>query len=147
MRRGRPATPETGLDRLLRTTLQYARFGLVGLGATLVHVLVYAGLIEFLALAPLPANTLGFAAGVNLSFLGHRHWTFRGEAAADASAEARWAFGRFAVVALFGLALNTLFVRLVTGTAGLHYAWSIPLIAGATPVCTFVLGKYWAFRG
>ncbi len=127
----------------LATLLQYGRFGIVGLGATLVHVLVYAGLIELLGMQPLLANTLGFAAGVNVSFVGHRHWTFGGAGAGGA----RRALPRFWVVALFGFALNSLVVQLVTGTAGLSYYWSIPLIAGITPLATFALSKFWAFRG
>ena len=126
----------------LALVLQYGRFVLVGCGATLVHVLVYAASIEFWRLQPLLANALGFAAGVNVSFVGHRRWTFRGTAA-----EARRSFVRFWVVALLGFALNSLFVQLVTGTLGLHYGWSIPLIAGGTPVFTFNLSRAWAFRG
>ena len=64
--------------------LQYGRFAVVGLGATAVHVAVYAGTIELLGLAPLVANALGFAAGVNISFIGHRRWTFAGGDPADA---------------------------------------------------------------
>jgi putative flippase GtrA len=108
-----------------------------------VHVLVYAGTIELFQLAPLLANTLGFAAGVNVSFVGHRRWTFRNQI----SGAAGKAFGRFCVVALFGFAMNSLFVQLVTGTLDLHYGWSIPLIAGVTPAATFALSKLWAFQG
>lgn len=127
---------------LFRIGLQYGRFAIVGLGATAVHVAVYAGTIELLGLAPLIANALGFAAGVNVSFIGHRRWTFAGGTPADA----RRSLGRFWLVALVGFALNTGFVQLVTGTLGLHYGWSIPLIAGVTPVVTFTLSKLWAFR-
>lgn len=119
--------------------LQYGRFVAVGVAATAVHVLVYAGLIEALGLAPLIANALGFAAGVNLSYLGHRHWTF-GQGRPGAVA-------RFWVVALLGFALNSLWVQLVTGTLALPYGWSIPLIAGVTPILSFALSKAWAFRG
>ena len=129
-----------GLADLL---LQYGRFAVVGLGATLLHVLVYAGLIELLAASPLLANTLGFAVAVNLSFVGHRHWTFKGESPADA----RRSLMRFWLVALIGFLLNTAFVWLVTGPLGLAYGWAIPLIAGVTPLATFALSKLWAFRG
>jgi hypothetical protein len=54
---------------------------------------------------------------------------------------------RFWIVALAGFGLNSLFVYLVTGTAGLGYGWAIPLIAGFTPLLTFVLAKRWAFQG
>ena len=33
-----------------------------------------------------------------------------------------------------------------TGTLGLPYGWAIPLIAGVTPVLTFALSNWWAFR-
>ena len=106
------------------------------------HVAVYAGTIELLGLRPLVANALGFAIAVNVSFLGHRRWTFAGGATADA----RRSLVRFWLVALLGFALNSGFVQLVTGTLGLHYGWSIPLIAGVTPVLTFTFSKLWAFR-
>lgn len=137
MSRGSEAAAPT-----LALLLQYGRFGIVGVGATLVHVAVYAGLIELLALSPLAANTLGFMAGVNVSFLGHRGWTFRDQGHGDV----RRSLVRFWVVALLGFALNSLFVWLVTGALGLAYGWAIPLIMGVTPLATFALAKLWAFR-
>ena len=127
---------------LLRLGLQYGRFAIVGLGATAVHVAVYAGTIELLGLGPLVANALGFAIAVNVSFVGHRRWTF----GSGPTADARRSLVRFWLVALLGFALNSGFVQLVTGTLGLHYGWSIPLIAGVTPVLTFTFSKLWAFR-
>lgn len=129
-----------GLPPLL---LQYLRFGAVGLAATAVHVAVYAGLIELLAAAPLAANALGFAAGVNVSFVGHRGWTFRNRRGPSA----RRSLARFWAVALIGFALNSGFVGLITGPFGLAYGWAIPAIAGVTPLATFALSKLWAFRG
>jgi putative flippase GtrA len=130
------------LASLVGLCLQYGRFALVGLGATAVHVAVYAGTIELLALQPLAANTLGFAAGVNVSFIGHWRWTFAGESRVDVPRS----LVRFWLLALAGFALNTAFVQLVTGTLELHYGWSIPLIVGVTPFVTFTLSKLWAFR-
>ena len=121
----------------LATGLQYGRFLLVGVAATVVHVLVYAGAVEYLALRPLVANALRFAVAVQVSFFGHRRWTFR---AASGSR------GRFWAVAILGFAVNSLFVRLVTVNLGLAYYWAIPLIGGVTPVLTFTLSKLWAFR-
>jgi putative flippase GtrA len=126
----------------LALLFQYGRFGVVGLVATLVHVLVYSGLIELLATAPLAANTLGFVAGVQVSFLGHRGWTFR----EPKTAEVARSLTRFWVVALLGFALNTGFVGLVTGVLRLGYGWAIPPMVGVTPLVTFALAKLWAFR-
>jgi putative flippase GtrA len=122
--------------------LQYGRFVTVGVCATVAHVLTYAGVIELLGMQPLTANAIGFALAVNVSFVGHRHWTFRRGPELEASRSLR----RFWIVAVFGFALNSLFVHLVTGTLGLAYGWAIPLIAGVTPMSTFLLSKLWAFR-
>lgn len=121
---------------------QYGRFVMVGLGATLVHVAVYAGTIELSGAAPLLANALGFATAVTLSFLGHRNWTFRsapGESGRDA-------LMRFWGVALLGFLLNTFFVQLVTGTLRWSYDWAIPPMVAITPFVTFLLSKFWVFR-
>ena len=141
-----PSEPFGGTARpagYLALGWQYGRFALVGFAATLVHVLVYAGSIEWLGRSPLEGNALGFAFGVNLSFMGHRRWTF----AEERSAKVGRSLARFWGVALLGFALNSLFVHLVTGTAGLAYGWAIPLIVGVTPIVTFALSKLWAFRG
>jgi putative flippase GtrA len=125
---------------LLALALQYGRFAAVGAAATLVHVLAYAGVVAWWGISPLAANAVGFVAAVNVSFLGHRRWTFRAAGAAGRS------LARFCVVALAGFALNSLLVQLITGTLGLPYGWAIPAIAGGTPVVTFTLSRLWAFR-
>ena len=127
---------------LLALGLQYSRFVTVGLAATLVYVLVYVGSIELWATRPLAANALGFAVAVNLSFLGHRGWTFH----VPQRQHPGRSLARFWTVALLGFALNSLFVQLVTGPLRLAYGWAIPLIAGVTPVVTFALSKRWVFR-
>lgn len=127
---------------LLALGLQYGRFALVGLGATLVHLLAYFAAVELWGQPPLAANAIGFVLGVNVSFLGHRSWTFRG---ADADGAGR-SLIRFWAVALIGLTLNTLFVHLITDPMALAYYWATPMIAGVTPVVTFMLSKQWAFR-
>ncbi len=138
-----PARTAARAARLWLLGLQYGRFVLVGLAATLVHVLAYVASIELWGQSPLAANAIGFALGVNLSFVGHRRWTFAGTPTARV-----WrSRARFCVVALTGFGLNSLFVELVTGMAGLGYGWSIPLIGGVTPVVTFALSKRWAFGG
>jgi putative flippase GtrA len=109
----------------------------VGAIATLVHVLLYVAAVAALGWSPLTANAVGFAVGVQVSFFGHGRWTFRDAAGSPL---------RFWVVAGLGFVINSLFVQLVTVELGLGYGWAIPLIAGVTPVLTFVLSKLWAFR-
>ena len=130
------------LGGLTALALQYGRYALVGLAATVAHVATYVAGIELWALSPLMANAFGFALGVHVSFLGHRRWTF-GSVALNRPGRS---LVRFALIAMAGLALNSLFVQLVTGPLRLHHGWAIPLIVGVTPLAAFALSRAWAFR-
>ena len=81
--------------------LQYGRFLVVGMAATAVHVSLYVGCVALLGMAPLLANAIGFALGVQVSYFGHGRWTFR---------DAEGSRLRFWIVSGVGFALNTLFV-------------------------------------
>ena len=117
--------------------LQYGRFLVVGAVATLVHILLYVAAVAMLDWSPLAANALGFAVGVQVSYFGHGRWTFRDSTGSPL---------RFWAVAMLGFLINSLFVELITVGLGLAYGWAIPFIAGVTPVLTFALSKFWAFR-
>lgn len=117
---------------------QLSRFGLVGLGATLVHAAVYGYAVGPAALAPLVANPLAFAVAFALSFLGHRHWTFAGQGDARA-------LPRFLATALFGLASNQLLTWLLVARLGLPPLSALAGILFVTPLLVFVLAKHWAF--
>ncbi len=130
---------------LLAPVLQLGRFGVVGALATLTHALTFAAAIEALHLRPLLANFLGFALALGVSFLGHRHWTFRAEVGGDRP-DASSMFLRFALVALAGLALNSLIVVVVVEQLGLDYRIAMLLMVTAVPLLLFWLCKGFAFR-
>jgi putative flippase GtrA len=122
---------------------RYGRFAPVGIAATLVHVSAHVAGVEFGALSPLAANALGLMLGVNLSFPGHRRWTFRGSAPGRAGRS----LARFWLIAAGGLALNSPFVELAASPLGLSYGRAILPIVGITPLAAFALSRSWAFRG
>ncbi len=131
--------------KLWRLGLQYARFGGVGLCSTATHVGVFSGLIELLAVTPVISNLVAFCVAVVVSFVGHFHWTFPGDAGQGRPARA--AFLRFGATAIFGLALNTLIVYLVDRVFGLPYLYAILGMVILVPPIVFVIAKFWAFRG
>ncbi|HEX9808560.1 MAG TPA: GtrA family protein [Alphaproteobacteria bacterium] len=140
-------TPATSpARRIAPLAVQYLRFGAVGVAATLTHVGLFAALIEFGGMAPLLANLVAFAVAVGVSFAGHYLWTF----VEDRPGPGRWratrAMGRFLVVALVGLALNSLVVYLVVHALALPYGYAILVMVSAVPVVLFLLNKFWAFR-
>jgi hypothetical protein len=49
------------------------------------------------------------------------------------------------VIALAGLALNSLAVYLVVNRLGLPYQYALVLMIGVVPLLVFALSKFWAF--
>jgi len=119
--------------------MQLARFGIVGVSAMAVHWLVVLLLVPA-GLVPLLANVLGFAISFNVSYFGHRSWTF----ATDADHSST--FWRFLSVALTSFALNEAMYFLLLRFTGLNYQVALGIVLVAVAALTFVLSKTWAFR-
>lgn len=124
---------------------QYARFLLVGGGATLTHVVIFAVLMEGVMPVPLVANGLAFMVAVLVSFFGHFAWTYREHTRHLELRSARVELARFMVTALLGLVLNSLIVWLVTGLLELSYLHALVPMATLVPVLVFLVGRYWVF--
>ena len=119
--------------------IQLVRFGVVGVSAMAVHWLVVRLLVPA-GLAPLIANVLGFAISFNVSYFGHRSWTFATEAGHGST------FWRFLSVALTSFALNEAMYFLLLRFTGLNYQVALGIVLVAVAALTFVLSKTWAFR-
>lgn len=120
--------------------LQIVRFGIVGVGATLVH-LVVAWLAEgMVGLAPLVANAVGFLVAFGVSYLGHFYWTF-GQRDGH-----RGKLPRFLIVAGTGYALSNLVIVVVMDVFGGSFEAALLGILVAVPTTTFALSRLWAFR-
>ena len=135
------------IGTLLRVALQYLRFGAVGGAATLTHVATFVALIEIAGVQPMLANAIGFGIAVFVSFIGHFRWTFAPQFGGTVGfrCRARTALVRFVVVALIGLALNSLAVYLVVDVLALPYGVAILVMVGPVPGVVFALSKLWAF--
>lgn len=98
-----------------------------------VRLLVPAGF------APLLANVIGFGTAFNVSYFGHRNWTFASDAAHSTT------FWRFFLVALSSFALNEA-MYFVLLRWGMDYQIALAIVLVTVAVLTFVLSKTWAFR-
>jgi putative flippase GtrA len=112
-----------------------ARFGIVGLGATLIH-LAGAELAVLWKVAPWLAFLIGFVPAFLFSYLGHRHFTF-GHAAPGSLI-------KFLVVALVGVAVGEGVLRLTQ--PHLHPHLGILVSVLVMPLATYVAARAWAFR-
>jgi putative flippase GtrA len=149
---------------------QLARFGVVGIAAMAVHWLVVMALVP-LGLLPLIANVIAFAVAFNVSYLGHRNWTFAADPAIIRSTDTPPATAtnnpasnpannstnnpvqghgstlkRFFVVSFISFALNELLYYLLLHFTALDYRSALAIVLIAVAALTFVLSRYWAFR-
>jgi putative flippase GtrA len=117
------------------------RFAIVGVVATLTHMLLALTLLNLGGLPPLPANILAFCVAFFVSFAGHSFWTFRGH-----GAELKASMVRLLITAGCGFLLNngTLWLLLVLTALGDDL--SVILAALVVPPATYLMNKFWVFR-
>lgn len=119
---------------------QLLRFGVVGVGAMLVHWLVVAALVP-LGLVPLLANVVAFAVAFQVSYWGHRHWTFGAHGVGH-----RQTLPRFAMVACSSFVANEFMYFLLLRYTSLDYRTALTIVLATVAIATFLLSRQWAFR-
>lgn len=121
---------------------QLIRFGMVGGFVTALGVAAYYFPATYLFVPPLLANLLGYAVAVAFGYVLHSRVSFRGHGSRDNPVQRT---GRFFIVSLVSLGLNSLFVGVLTGP--LHGAtwWPVIPMIFVTPLVTFSLNRQWVF--
>jgi len=124
-----------------RLIAELLRFGGVGVLATAIHALLYTVALHFTL--PQVANLIGYLTALAFSYVGHGRFSF-----ADANIALRHpeTLKRFLATSLFGFALNSGFVALSTHVIG-KPGVAVWFIVGITPAMTYVLLKFWVYRG
>ena len=121
---------------------QLVRFGLVGGFVTIIGVIVYWVPATFMGVAPLLSNLLAYAVAVAIGYVLHSRVSFRGHGSRDNVAKRT---GRFFVVSLVSLGLNSLFVGVLTGPLDGPTWWPVIPMVFVTPMVTFYLNRQWVF--
>ncbi len=120
---------------------QLCRFGIVGVSAAIVHFSAVILLVEFDSLKPLIANIFAFMIAFQISYSGHRYWTFRGTLT-----DHRIAFPKLLLVSgLTFMANESLFYVFMT-YFNLPYPIALLIVLTILPITTFLLSKFWVFR-
>lgn len=119
---------------------QLLRFGMVGLLATFVHMMIGFLLIQS-TWHPLLANLLAFTIAFVVSFIGHLGFSF-----ADQEVSPSSALWKFALVALIGFAFNEVLLIMLLSEGDLSDTVSLWISTGSAAVLTFALSRLWAFR-
>jgi putative flippase GtrA len=121
---------------------QLVRFGLTGVLATLVNIVVYQIAAARFGIDPNLAWAIGYVAAVLVGYVTHSRFSFRGHGVRDNLARTG---GRFIIVSLISFALNSFWVWLLVQSLVLPLWAPYPLILGLTPLITFTLNRKWVF--
>ncbi|MFT3975890.1 MAG: GtrA family protein [Sphingomonas bacterium] len=130
---------------------QLVRFGITGGMATLLYAVVYWPIATYAQKAwplansatwPVVANLLGYLVAMLSGYVMHSKWSFRGHGERDNLVRTG---GRFFIVSLVSLGLNTFFVWLLTGPMHGPTWWPLVPIVFVTPLVTFGLNRVWVF--
>ncbi|QEL54328.1 GtrA family protein [Chromobacterium paludis] len=115
-------------------------FGVVGVSAMLLHFSLVTLVLVPLGAPPLAANVLGFLGAFQLSYWGHRHFTFEARHVPH-----RQALPRFFGVSCLSFCVNEAMYFLLLRFTALDYRVSLAIVLFAVAALTFLLGKLWAF--
>jgi len=121
---------------------ELVRFGVVGVAAMLVHLAAVSLWLVPAGQPPLIANIAAFFIAFTVSYLGHRHLTFRAGHVAHSRA-----LPRFFAVAILGFIVNEVLYFLLLRFTPLDYRIALFIVLGTVAAMTFVFGKLWAFSG
>src|SRR3954470_24524735 len=122
--------------------VQLLRFGMVGGFVTALGAGAYWVPATFLGVHPLAANVFGYLVAAGVGYVLHSRVSFKGHGSRDNPVQRT---GRFLVVSLVSLALNSLFVWVLTGLLHGPTWWPVVPMIFATPLATFALNRYWVF--
>jgi putative flippase GtrA len=118
---------------------QFAKYGVVGVGNTLIHFIVYTVLLN-LGVYYLVASTIGYIVGATNSYILNRRWTFRATGMSHATSAPRFALVTGVALAA-DLGLLSLFVEDFGMGKIIAQAVAIVIIVAAT----FVVNRLWSF--
>ena len=125
------------MSRLASEAGTAARFGLVGIAATGVHLLVAGVLLgTWPSMSEFLANVVAFLAAFQVSLMGHRRVTFRRRGRAK----------RFFLVALAGFGLNNGVLGTLLATTPVQGFLAVAIATLTVPVLTYLASRFWAFR-
>lgn len=119
---------------------QIFRFITVGATAAAIHLSIVMVLVEYWSLLPLSANIFAFFISFQVSYWGHRFWTFK-----ESGAYHHIALPKLLLIQIINFAANEslfyLFLQI-----HLSYPVALILVLAILPAFTFTTSKLWVFR-
>ncbi len=127
-------------NKALSEVIMAARFGVVGVVATIVHVIIVSILLWQTSWHILLTNTIAFFIAFWISFAGNYIWTFH------SSGSPKAAMARFLLISISAFLVNTIILKTILDAGLLPPISATILSAIAIPVITFTASRFWAFQ-
>jgi putative flippase GtrA len=122
---------------------RWLRFNAVGLAGIVVQLAALAALKQWADLPILGATAIAVEIAVLHNFYWHERWTW-GTAGTPGIGSRLFRF--HAANGLVSIASNLIWMRLLTGTLGMHYLFANGISIAATALINFALSERFVFR-
>ncbi len=126
-------------SRFRRFAGHAARYGIVGIIGTLLHLGILALLVECVQADPVWSSVIGFFAALITSYILNFFWVFNSRRSHHV------AVMRYLIVSFTGLALNTLIMYMVVDVLHWWYGWGALGVVMVVPASNFLLNYLWTF--
>jgi putative flippase GtrA len=120
---------------------QVMRFGIVGSCAAMVNLTIVIIIVQCGWLQPLYANVIAFFIAFNVSYFGHRYWTFNRTLTPHKAA-----IPKLLLVSGSNFIANEGLFYFFLNVMKLPYPLALIIVLATLPIVTFTLGKLWIFR-
>lgn len=114
------------------------KFGVTGLGSTLIHIIVASILISGFDTNTQLGNGSAFVVATLFSYTVNTLWSFSNTITSKNAL-------RFIIVSIGGLGL-TIVISLIADSLSLHYMLGIAMIVISVPIYTFLAHSLWTYR-
>jgi putative flippase GtrA len=122
-----------------KTLLQIARFGGVGVAATVAHASALYIFVEYFLIPPSLSNAMAFLCAVLVTYFGQSYWVF------NTPEHSKKRITKFLTVAGLGLVLNFIIMYMTVHFTNIPYMYGFLIATILIPCITFILNKLWVF--
>lgn len=129
------------MSQYLQLFWQLVKFGMVGVGAAMVHFIVALAVIHYCQLSLPVANIIGFVSAFWVSLFGHQFFSFNAT-----TLPLRQTFWRFFLVAIIGFIVNESCVIALRQITTWSNQWTLATAILLSAAVTFVLSRVFAFK-
>lgn len=125
---------------MIELIAQLFRFGIVGVTSACVHFSIVVFLVQNFSYAPLVANAAAFMVSFQISYWGHRSFTFNGTDALH-----RVALPKLLFVQILNFFANESLYYIFLSMHITYWA-ALLMVLSILPMFTFVTSKLWIFK-